>query len=48
MRRIAFGGLWVGGWKSEIPNPKFEITMWFPAIMLVPAAGVAEWQTLGT
>jgi hypothetical protein len=34
--------------KSEIRNSKFEIAAEFPAMMLVPAAGVAEWQTLGT
>ena len=38
----------VDGWKSEIRNPKSEIPPRFPAMMIVPAAGVAEWQTLGT
>jgi hypothetical protein len=34
--------------KSEIRNPKSEIAIGFPAMMNVTAAGVAEWQTLGT
>jgi hypothetical protein len=29
-------------------NSKFEIAIGFPAMMNVTAAGVAEWQTLGT
>jgi hypothetical protein len=39
------------GWareKSEIRNSKFEIAIEIPAMMNMTAAGVAEWQTLGT